>query len=97
QRPCDGRTGELEVLVPPLLDPIRDERLAVALGGCRRSLEVAAAPGIAVAELEIRSAQVPAHRPSFVVPDPIVPDPEGMGASALPDPRVPYGPAISTG
>ena len=67
QCPRDLRARELKVRVPTLLDQIRDERLAVALGGCRRSLEIAAAPRVAVAELDVRSTQVPAHRSSFSV------------------------------
>src|SRR5262245_65565606 len=66
QRPRDLRACEVDAAEAALLDGVVEDGLAVALGRAREAAEVAAAPGIAVAELEVRARDAPVRHTASI-------------------------------
>src|SRR5262245_35922371 len=59
QRPRDLGACEVDAVEAALLDDMVEDGLAVALGRAREAAEVAAAPRVAVAELEVGAGNAP--------------------------------------
>src|SRR5207249_1095173 len=67
ERPRGPGAGEVDAVVAPALDHVADDGLAVPLGRGREAAEVAAAAGVAVAELDVRAGDSPlGHRRDYL-------------------------------